>query len=121
MQKLLESKEVYNVAVGDRTTLNYLFLSLRSALSDNGKKYESESTYRGYRAGDVRHSHADINKDASKLGYAPEYRIMDGLAKAMPWYIANVGQRCIASGGVKSFLSRFRRYFDLRVKPWFFF
>lgn len=83
--------EVYNVAVGDRTTLNDLFDALQSALAENGKPYTRKPVYRDFRAGDVRHSQADISKAASKLGYAPEYRIMDGIAKAMPWYIENVG------------------------------
>jgi UDP-N-acetylglucosamine 4-epimerase len=80
--------EVYNVAVGDRTTLNDLFHALQSALTENGKPYTRKPVYRDFRAGDVRHSQADISKAASKLGYAPEYRIMDGIAKAMPWYIS---------------------------------
>lgn len=83
--------EVYNVAVGDRTTLNDLFHALQSALAENGKPYARKPVYRDFRAGDVRHSQADISKASSKLGYAPEYRIMDGIAKAMPWYIENVG------------------------------
>ena len=83
--------EVYNVAVGDRTTLNDLFHALQSALAENGKPYVSKPVYRDFRAGDVRHSQADISKASSKLGYAPEFRIMDGIAKAMPWYIENVG------------------------------
>ncbi|MBP4060804.1 NAD-dependent epimerase/dehydratase family protein [Aeromonas sp. Prich7-2] len=83
--------EVYNVAVGDRTTLNDLYRALQAALSQNGKPYEKAAVYRDFRAGDVRHSQADIGKAASKLGYAPEYRIMEGIAKAMPWYIENVG------------------------------
>jgi UDP-N-acetylglucosamine 4-epimerase len=83
--------EVYNVAVGDRTTLNDLFAALKSALAENGVVYDKEPMYRDFRPGDVRHSQADIGKVASKLGYAPEYRIMDGIAKVMPWYIENVG------------------------------
>ena len=83
--------EVYNVAVGDRTTLNYLYRALQVALANNGKPYDNAPVYRDFRAGDVRHSQADIGKAASKLGYAPEYCIMDGIAKAMPWYIENVG------------------------------
>lgn len=82
--------EVYNVAVGDRTTLNDLFHALQSALAENGKPYARKPVYRDFRAGDVRHSQADISKASSKLGYAPEFRIMDGIAKAMPWYIENV-------------------------------
>ncbi|AKX54027.1 NAD-dependent epimerase/dehydratase family protein [Thiopseudomonas alkaliphila] len=82
--------EVYNVAVGDRTTLNDLFHALQSALTENGKPYTRKPVYRDFRAGDVRHSQADISKAASKLGYVPEYRIMDGVTKAMSWYIKHV-------------------------------
>ena len=83
--------EVYNVAVGDRTTLNGLFDALQSALAGNGKPYVKPPVYRDFRAGDVRHSQADVSKAESKLGYDPEYRIEAGIAKAMPWYIENVG------------------------------
>ena len=81
--------EVYNVAVGDRTTLNILFNSLTEALAENGVVYEKQPVYRDFRPGDVRHSQADISKAASKLGYAPEYRIAEGIAKAMPWYLGH--------------------------------
>jgi len=79
--------EVYNVAVGDRTTLNILFTSLQGALLENGVVYEKPPVYRDFRPGDVRHSQADIGKAANKLGYAPDYRINAGIAKAMPWYL----------------------------------
>lgn len=79
--------EIYNVAVGDRTTLNDLFAALKSAVAENGVVYDKEPVYRDFRPGDVRHSQADIRKAASKLGYAPEYRIRDGIAKAMPWFL----------------------------------
>ncbi|UGV31822.1 Vi polysaccharide biosynthesis UDP-N-acetylglucosaminuronic acid C-4 epimerase TviC [Halopseudomonas aestusnigri] len=81
--------EVYNVAVGDRTTLNDLFAALKSVLAENGVAYNKAPVYRDFRSGDVRHSQADISKAASKLGYAPEYRIQEGIAKAMPWYLQN--------------------------------
>src|SRR5690554_4400847 len=81
--------EVYNVAVGDRTTLNDLFAALKSALAENGVVYEKAPVYRDFRAGDVRHSQADVSKAASRLGYAPEFRIFEGIAKAMPWYLQN--------------------------------
>jgi UDP-N-acetylglucosamine 4-epimerase len=83
--------EVYNVAVGDRTTLNDLFNALLSALAENDKPCSRSPAYREFRAGDVRHSQADVSKAESKLGYEPEYRIKAGIAKAMPWYIENVG------------------------------
>lgn len=79
--------EVYNVAVGDRTTLNILFNSLKGALGENGVVYKKQPVYRDFRPGDVRHSQASISKAGDKLGYAPEYRIAEGIAKAMPWYL----------------------------------
>lgn len=83
--------EVYNVAVGDRTTLNDLFNALKSALAENGIPYYKTPVYRDFRAGDVRHSQADVSKAKSMLGYAPGHKINSGIAMAMPWYIENVG------------------------------
>src|SRR5690606_25038060 len=65
--------QVYNVAVGDRTTLNDLFRALQQALRDNGCPYTKSAVYRDFRPGDVRHSQADISKAATQLGYAPQY------------------------------------------------
>ena len=78
--------EVYNVAVGDRTTLNILFDSLKQSLASIGCPYEKRPVYREFRSGDVRHSQASIEKAAEKLGYAPEFRIQEGISKAIPWY-----------------------------------
>lgn len=82
--------EVYNVAVGDRTTLNTLFDALKTALAGRGVECAQMPTYRDFRAGDVRHSQADTSKAERLLGYAPQYRIYDGIQIAMPWYIKNV-------------------------------
>lgn len=79
--------QVYNVAVGDRTTLNDLFYAITSALNENGLSLQKEPVYREFRAGDVRHSQADVSKAVKALGYAPQYRINDGIALAMPWYL----------------------------------
>lgn len=79
--------EVYNVALGDRTTLNDLYVSIQKALGENSVEVSKEPIYRDFRAGDVRHSQADISKAKSKLGYEPKYRILDGISEAMPWYI----------------------------------
>jgi len=80
--------QVYNVAVGDRTTLNILFALLRDNLADHGVNADTQPVYRDFRAGDVRHSLADIGKAQRLLGYAPTQRIGEGLGLAMPWYIA---------------------------------
>ncbi|QBG35159.1 NAD-dependent epimerase/dehydratase family protein [Litorilituus sediminis] len=79
--------QVYNVALGDRTSLNELFSSLASTLKENEISYLKQPVYRDFRAGDVRHSQADISKAQSLLGYQPEFKISQGIVKAMPWYV----------------------------------
>ena len=79
--------QVYNVALGDRTSLNELFSSLVTSLGANEVSYEKSAIYQEFRAGDVRHSQADISKAKDLLGYQPEFRIQQGIDKAMPWYI----------------------------------
>lgn len=79
--------QVYNVAVGDRTSLNQLFEALKEALQANGVPYDKAPVYRDFRAGDVRHSQADISKAESLLGYVPTHTIQQGVAQAMPWYV----------------------------------
>jgi UDP-N-acetylglucosamine 4-epimerase len=80
--------QVYNVAVGDRTTLNDLFRLIRDTLVPHGVVPDIEPTYRDFRAGDVRHSLADVSKAHGLLGYAPTHRLPDGVGVAMPWYVA---------------------------------
>lgn len=79
--------QVYNVAVGDRTTLNDLFNALQAALNENGVTYNKKPVYREFRAGDVRHSQASIAKIEQFLDYKPEFNIHQGINIAMPWYI----------------------------------
>ena len=86
----LESSEVFNVAVGDQTTLNDLFAMIESKLVKNNIRYSKDPIYRGFREGDVRHSRADISKAKELLGYSPAYKILDGLEKAMPWYLTSL-------------------------------
>ena len=78
--------QVYNVAVGDRTTLNDLFNAIKAALNENGVTYTKEPVYRDFRAGDVRHSQADISKIRKYLSHECRYSVFDGIEKAMPWY-----------------------------------
>lgn len=81
--------QVYNVALGDRTTLNELYAQLKANLLPIYPHLTDASpVYRDFRAGDVRHSLADISKATIRLGYAPTQRIGHGLKLAMPWYIA---------------------------------
>ncbi|MNO77323.1 UDP-glucose 4-epimerase [compost metagenome] len=79
--------QIYNVAVSGRTSLNQLFEALRRGLEENGIVYSKAPVYRDFRAGDVRHSQADISKAQKLLGYVPAYDVSRGISKAMPWYI----------------------------------
>jgi UDP-N-acetylglucosamine 4-epimerase len=79
--------EVYNVAVGDRTTLNELYDAIKMALIDSGQRVDKKPILRDFRAGDVRHSQADVTKIKKGLGYSPTHTILKGIKEAMPWYI----------------------------------
>ena len=82
------ANQVYNVAVGDRTTLNQLYENLRVNLVEQFPHLaDAKPIHRDFRSGDVRHSLADISKAKGLLGYAPQYRVGEGLKEAMAWYI----------------------------------
>jgi UDP-N-acetylglucosamine 4-epimerase len=79
--------QVYNVAVGDRTSLNQLYHFIQEILSEHVKSLkETRLIYRDFRVGDVRHSLADITKARALLGYSPTHRLYEGLKEAMKWY-----------------------------------
>jgi UDP-N-acetylglucosamine/UDP-N-acetyl-alpha-D-glucosaminouronate 4-epimerase len=79
--------QVYNVAVGERTTLNELFRSLKQLLLPRHPHLaDTRPVYEVERPGDVRHSHADIDKVRRLLEYEPTHRVKDGLQKALAWY-----------------------------------
>lgn len=79
--------QIYNVALGDRTSLNDLFEAIKAALINLGIHTSKEKIYRDFRPGDVKHSQADITKAKKFLGYTPEYKINQGISESMPWYI----------------------------------
>jgi UDP-N-acetylglucosamine 4-epimerase len=84
------ANQVYNVAVGDRTSLNQLYFHLRDNLASRYPQLkDAQPVYRDFRAGDVRHSQADVSKAGRLLAYRPTHRIGEGLAEAMEWYVAH--------------------------------
>lgn len=85
--------QVYNVAVSGRTDLNQLFSLLQAELALNGISYTKAVIHADFRAGDVRHSQADISKAQRLLSYAPQYSLQTGLAEAMPWYVRFLSER----------------------------
>lgn len=82
--------QVYNVAVGDRTTLNDLYQLLRDNLVPHGVSETVRPSYRDFRPGDVRHSQADVSKAQQLLGYAPSHRLAEGIAETMLWYVSTM-------------------------------
>ncbi len=89
--------QVYNVAVGDRTTLNTLFDLIRDSLINEGIDPHARPVYGDFRAGDVRHSQADIAKAKCLLGYEPSHTLHRGVPEAMRWYVAALQSGRIAA------------------------
>ncbi|MCW3804630.1 SDR family oxidoreductase [Plebeiibacterium marinum] len=78
---------VYNVAYGERTSLNELISYLKEFLSEYDESIGDVSVnYGPERIGDVPHSLASIDKAKALLGYDPEYSVKEGLRKAIDWY-----------------------------------
>ncbi len=84
--------QVYNVAYGQRTTLNELFVLIRDQVGKiMPEAMRIEPSYRDFRPGDVLHSLADINKARDLLGYHPEYSLQAGLESTSDWYCNQCG------------------------------
>lgn len=83
----LKKSEVFNVAVGDRTSLNELFKLIQNSLKENGITYKKYPKYRDFREGDVKHSQADISKAKENLGFNPHFNIEKGILKSVQWYL----------------------------------
>ncbi|MCG9544420.1 NAD-dependent epimerase/dehydratase family protein [Vibrio sp. Isolate33] len=83
--------EVYNVALGDRTTLNELYSLIQSSLNELNFNFSTLPSYREFRTGDVRHSQASIEKAKLKLGYEPTHRIEKAIKHAISWYVQKYG------------------------------
>ena len=80
--------QVYNVALNQRTSLNELYKLIEDKIIERVEGLEQKKpVYRDFRAGDVRHSQASIDKAIEFLNYRPEYKVSDGLNEAIDWYI----------------------------------
>ena len=86
----LAMNTVYNISVGGRTSLNELIIMLKNRLIIHNSKFSVKSViYKEFRAGDVRHSNADINKAKRMLGYQPTHQIDVGLDECLDWYLSH--------------------------------
>ena len=82
---------VYNVAYGDRNTLNDLMRYLKEYLSEFDSKISSIEVVNGpNREGDIPHSHASIDKAMQFLDYNPQFSLQKGLQEAVKWYWKNL-------------------------------
>ena len=80
---------VYNIAYGDRTTLNELYAAIvQNIEAERPELTLPDADYGPFRSGDVRHSLADIGRARARLGYAPTHTAADGLREATAWYLA---------------------------------
>lgn len=85
------TNKIYNVAFGQRTTLNELFGLIKEEVARHKPEVMgAECVHRDYRAGDVRHSLADISRAHNLLGYDPQFDVRQGLRLAGDWYAANL-------------------------------
>ncbi len=82
--------QVYNLAVGDKTTLKQLYELILESLTAHGVTSNLEPVYRELRAGDIRHSRADISKAQRLLGFTPTHRLEDGINATTNWYVVNL-------------------------------
>jgi UDP-N-acetylglucosamine 4-epimerase len=83
--------EVFNVAVGGRNTLNELYTMINSELTKHIANFTpKDAIYRAFRAGDIRHSNADVSKAKEMLDYVPTHDICEGLEESVGWYVESL-------------------------------
>ena len=80
--------QAFNTAIGGRETLNNLYGAIVSGIKENLPDLEiKEPIYRDFRAGDIRHSNANVDKMKELLGYEPTHTLEMGLSESIAWYI----------------------------------
>ena len=83
--------QVFNVARGDRTSLNDLFKAIRASLQSRDSSIgDPQPVYREFRPGDILHSQADISSIRRLVGYSPTHDVKRGLEEALEWYWNNL-------------------------------
>lgn len=91
--------QVYNVAYGERTTLNQLFALIREVVARHRPEAAGAEPEHGPAApGDVRHSLADLGRSRRWLGYEPAHDVRGGLEEAVAWYAAAYAAAAPAAG-----------------------
>lgn len=87
----LSFAKAYNTAAGGRETLNNLFLAIKNELEVKLPDLKIKNPiYRDFRAGDIRHSNANIDSAKELLGYTPTHTLELGLKESIEWYINDI-------------------------------
>jgi UDP-N-acetylglucosamine 4-epimerase len=82
--------QVYNIAVGERTTLNELHELITGKLQKRtNRSVPDDPLYDSARPGDIRHSEADITAASEQLGYSPTHTVTEGIENTLDWYVEN--------------------------------
>ena len=83
--------KTYNTAAGGRETLNNLYRAIVEGLKEKLPELEiKEPIYRDFRAGDIRHSNANIDRAKELLEYEPTHTLEEGLKESLEWYINDI-------------------------------
>ncbi|MAD40816.1 MAG: LPS biosynthesis protein WbpP [Arcobacter sp.] len=83
--------KAYNTAAGGRETLNNLYTAISNGLKEKLPELKvQEPIYRDFRAGDIRHSNANIDQAKELLGYEPTHNLEQGLKESLEWYINDI-------------------------------
>ncbi len=84
-----DKHEIYNVALGEQTSLLKLLDLLKTELQLRNRPYQLEPVFAPARQGDIKHSCADTTKACEQLGFSPQFNIGQGLTETINWYIEN--------------------------------
>ncbi len=86
---------VYNVAIGQRTSLIELYEEISDALRDNDIKFEKDLVFRDFRVGDIRHSQAQVRSAMEELCYAPTRNLKKSIRETVSWYVDKMSRRSV--------------------------
>lgn len=83
--------QIYNIALGEKTSLNQLYSAIKSLLESSMPHLSgAKPVHLTPRFGDIIHSQADISKAKKLLGFDPKISVHSGLKTAMSWYIKKI-------------------------------
>lgn len=86
-----DTHSIFNIAVGDRTSLNDLYACISREVFEIDSSIEiKKPIFKDFRPGDVKHSQADIEKAREVLSYSPSHTVEEGIKETVSWYLQNI-------------------------------